>query len=167
LQGRGRRTAAGAMTVARSDSPGESRVFEARLATLPQLAAFVEAFCARERIDREAALRLNLILEELFTNSVEHGYGRECEGPIRIALSRVDERVAVVYEDAAYPYDVRARLSETPADLAAPLESRQVGGLGVYLVGRLVGSARYAHEDGFNRLWLTVPIDRGATGEVQ
>jgi hypothetical protein len=39
----------------------------------------------------------------------------------------------------------------------AEFESRSIGGLGVYLIGQLVQSARYAHEGGYNRLWLTLP----------
>lgn len=127
------------------------------MSMLPETAAFVEAFCARRAIAREDALRLVLIVEELFTNTVAHGYGRECGAPISIALGTDGGQVTLGYEDAAPPYDPLATLDGSRAGLAHPVESRHVGRLGVHLVDELSASARYAHEDGRNRLWLTVP----------
>ena len=60
-----------------STPAGERRVFEARFGMLPATAAFVAGFCARHGIARNDALRLTLIVEELFTNSMAHGYGGE------------------------------------------------------------------------------------------
>lgn len=135
----------------------EERVFQARLARAADSSAFVQSFCERHGVGRTDALRLALIVEELFVNTVRHGYGKECDAPIRIGLSLEKGEIALFYEDASPRYDPLARLSEPPSSLAAPLEARPVGGLGVYLVGQLVRSARYAHEDGCNRLWLSLP----------
>jgi serine/threonine-protein kinase RsbW len=138
----------------------EERVFQARLAEAGDSGAFVQGFCERHGLGRSDALRLTLIVEELFLNTVRHGYGKECDAPIRIGLSLEREGIALFYEDAAPPYDPRARLSEPPSSIASPLESRPVGGLGVYLVGQLVHSVRYAREDECNRLWLRLPCTR-------
>jgi serine/threonine-protein kinase RsbW len=125
------------MTESASTSTGELRVFEARMSMLPETAAFVEAFCARRGIAREDALRLVLIVEELFTNTVAHGYGRECGAPISIALGTDGGQVTLGYEDAAPPYDPLATLDGSRAGLAHPVESRHVGRLGVHLVDEL------------------------------
>jgi serine/threonine-protein kinase RsbW len=137
----------------------EHRVFEARMAMLPETAAFVESFCALHGIERADALRLTVIVEELFTNTVEHGYGSESDAPIRIALSIASDEVAVFYEDAAPRYDPLDRLSRT-SDLDAAVESRPIGGLGIELVRQLTKGARYVHEDGCNRLWLRLRCGR-------
>jgi serine/threonine-protein kinase RsbW len=121
---------------------------------LPETAAFVERFCAVHGIGHADALRLTVIVEELFTNTVEHGYGGESGAPIRIALSVAVDELALFYEDAAPRYDPLGRLSGAQSDLDAAIESRPIGGLGIELVRQLTESARYVHEDGWNRLWL-------------
>lgn len=142
------------MTIPLSTIPGEQREFPARLAALRDAATFAQAFCERHGVERRVAMRLLLIIEELFTNTVHHGYRGESEQPIRVALSMDVGTLALLYEDAAPRYDPLARLAESPDVLTAPVESRPVGGLGVLLVGELAESARYAYEDACNRLWL-------------
>ena len=140
-------------------APFEERAeFPARLAALRETAAFAQAFCGRYGIGRDHALRLTFVIEELFTNTVRHGYGDESDAPIRIALTIGEGRVSLFYEDSAPRYDPLARLSAPPANLTAPAEARSVGGLGLYMLGQLVAGARYAYEEGSNRLWLEVPL---------
>ena len=106
----------------------ERRVFAARLSVLPATAAFVAGFCARHDIAHDDALRLTLIVEELFTNSVMHGYGGESDAPIELALATGAGEVTLVYDDAAPPFDPLARSRSRRTTCAAPLESRPVGG---------------------------------------
>jgi serine/threonine-protein kinase RsbW len=125
---------------------------------LSDTAAFAQAFCDRHGIVRNDAMRLTLIIEELFTNTVQHGYRGESDAPISIVLSLTSGGVAILYEDSAPHYDPLARLSGSPASMSRPVESRPIGGLGVYLVGQLAERSRYVYENGFNRLWLTMPF---------
>ena len=80
---------------------GVHRVFNAQMSALPETAAFVESFCARHRIARADVLRLTLIVEELFTNSGEHGYRGESDAPIHVTLSADTGEVELLYEDVA------------------------------------------------------------------
>lgn len=132
-------------------------MFPARLTALSDAASFAQAFCDRRGVSRDDALRLIFVIEELFTNSVRHGYRNEGDSPIRIALAVAEGRVTMLYEDWAPRYDPLDRFSAPPLSLGAPAEGRAIGGLGVYLIGQLVAGARYAYENGTNRLWLTMP----------
>ena len=118
----------------------------------------MQAFCERHGIGRDHALRLTFVIEELFTNTVRHGYGNESDALIRIELAIRDGRVTLLYEDWAPRYDPLARLAGPPASIIAPAEARPVGGLGLFLLGQLVAGARYAYERERNRLWLEVPL---------
>ena len=73
---------------------------------------FVEAFCAESGLPRAVFLRLNLVLEELFTNTIKHGHRGDCDAPVWIAVSRSGDTLSVVYEDKAPPFNPYARLSE-------------------------------------------------------
>jgi anti-sigma regulatory factor (Ser/Thr protein kinase) len=132
------------------------RQFEARLTMLPETAQLVEAFCARHAVPPDTALKIVLVVEELFTNSVRHGYGGDCAAPIAIALHAREHDVLVVYEDEAPAHDPLSTVQRARAALARPAKDRQPGGLGVLLVDGICTSARYARERGRNRVWLTV-----------
>jgi serine/threonine-protein kinase RsbW len=147
------------MTIPPSPDAGERRTYPARLAAIADAAAFAQDFCRRRGVGLREASRLTLIIEELFTNTVRHGYRGDCDLPVRIALDTEAGAVTLLYEDAAPRYDPLARIRDLPEGLATPFGSTAAGGLGVVLVGMLAASARYAYEDGCNRLWLKL---RGA-----
>ena len=60
------------------------RIFPARRDALPQIAAFLAEVCAAASFSREGCLRLTLLVEELFTNTVMHGHGGDSEEPVRV-----------------------------------------------------------------------------------
>jgi serine/threonine-protein kinase RsbW len=124
------------------------------MAMLAEMIAFVEGFCAEQGIAREDRLRLTLIVEELFTNSVVHGHGGGADAPIQVSLSCDGNEVALTYEDSAPPFDPLGAAAGERLASAGALEARPVGGLGVLLVGQLARESRYAYEGGRNRLSL-------------
>jgi anti-sigma regulatory factor (Ser/Thr protein kinase) len=55
---------------------------------IPATAAFATGFCARNGIDRTAALRLRLVIEELFTNTIRHGIAASAMRPFALRRRR-------------------------------------------------------------------------------
>lgn len=119
--------------------------FPACMAQIDAAIALVEEHCQRGGVGRDDMLRLTLVVEELFTNTVEHGLAGGGEGEVVLHLSPLDDGVALRYEDDAPPFDP---LSAPPPDALG------VGGQGIALVKSLARSARYAREEGRNRLWI-------------
>jgi serine/threonine-protein kinase RsbW len=138
------------MTIARATT------VPARMTSLPDAIAFVEAFCAERAVHRDDVLRLALIVEELFTNTVVHGHGGGDDAPVRIALGADAGRLELAYEDGSPPFDPIARGAMAAADLDADVEARPVGRLGLALVLSLVEDASYVREKGLNRLRLVL-----------
>jgi len=145
-----------------SSSDSQQAVFPARLASLPGATAFAQSFCAQHAVSRDDALRLTLIIEELFTNTVTHGYGADCDAEVTLVLTVLDDSVRLLYEDKAPRFDPLARSLATGTHDVQPLEARSVGGLGVRLVSELAAASRYAYEDGKNRVWITLKRETGA-----
>ena len=79
-----------------------------------------------------------------------------------LALSRGADRLRLVFSDAGRAYDP---LSHVDPDAHAPLAERQIGGLGLMMVKRLVDRVTYAREGGENRLTLIKKIDVKVTGD--
>ncbi|MDH5350693.1 MAG: ATP-binding protein [Betaproteobacteria bacterium] len=128
--------------------------FIARLDQLRPMQAFLEAFCADTGLPRQPCLRLNLVVEDLFTNTVRHGHRGDCDAPVWVAVSRSDDNVQLIYEDKAPAFNPYAHLPEDVPDTT--LELRKVGGLGVLLTKELAATRDYAYIFGRNRIRLTL-----------
>ena len=105
---------------------------------------------------RKACLRLTLLVEELFTNTVVHGHGIDTDEPVYLAFEIQPGSIALTYEDTAHPYDPFARV-RVPDD-SLGVEERPVGGLGVALVAAIAERVEYARVGGKNRISLVIPI---------
>jgi anti-sigma regulatory factor (Ser/Thr protein kinase) len=134
------------------------RAFSGRLPSFPELRAWAEAFAAAVGADRNATLKLVLVLEELFTNTVIHGSTAEGEGPIWVALASRAGAIELTYEDAGPAFNPLAD-AQARGD-SRTLGTQRPGGLGLALVRGLSASARYARVGGRNRITLTVPTER-------
>jgi anti-sigma regulatory factor (Ser/Thr protein kinase) len=126
--------------------------YPARLPSFAEVRAWAEAFGASVRADPEATIRVVLVLEELFTNTVAHGYPAGSEGPVWISLGLTGDAIEITYEDACPPFDP---IGGAPA-VPRPDEDQTLGGVGLALVRGLSASARYARVGDRNRVILTV-----------
>ena len=129
-------------------------MFPSRLDAWKTARAFIESFCGGAGIPRASCLKLSLVLEELFLNTVKHGQRGGSDAPVWIALSCRGDEVSLVYEDRAPPFNPFA--SATREMLEALAETRREGGLGVLLAHGLTSSADYAYLFGRNRIKLTL-----------
>jgi len=132
------------------------REFAARMEALRELRVFIEGVCRQAAIARNDVLRIALVAEELFTNSVKHGYGGDSQQQVWLTLEPADGACRLVYEDAAPPYDPFVDAEEL--DLEAPLDTRAVGGLGVLLIARFSRSHEYVRAGDRNRISLILPL---------
>ena len=129
-------------------------MFRSRTEAWKSAREFVERFTHSAGLEREKGLKTNLVVEELFTNTVQHGHRGGSDAPIWITLKACDGHVRLVYEDNAPPFNPFGR---SPAELMARLaHERREGGLGVVLAHALTASADYVYLFGRNRITLEV-----------
>jgi len=131
-------------------------VFPARLSALSEVTAFIAEAGSRACLPPEPCQKLAILVEELFTNTVVHGYRGECDGPVRVELEVGPDRLAMTYEDTAPPHDPFAGIQ--PPDETATVEERPVGGLGVLLVATMGGDVEYRRIEDRNRIRLVMAI---------
>src|SRR5437868_1951750 len=135
-------------------------MFPSRLEAWKHARAFIEDFCKGSGVQRETCLKTNLVVEELFLNTVKHGHRGGSDAPVWITLEAADGAVSLTYEDRAPPFNPFARA--TREMLEALAETRREGGLGVILAHGLTASADYAYLFGRNRIRLTLREARAA-----
>lgn len=102
-------------------------------------------------------LNLNLVLEEAFSNIVNYAYTDTNKHLIEIGLEMHDPILTVQIADDGRPYD--PTLNKDP-DLTLPVEQREIGGLGIYLIKQVMDQVTYERSGNKNRLILTKAITR-------
>jgi serine/threonine-protein kinase RsbW len=116
--------------------------------------AFLADVCAAARLDRDGSLRVTLLVEELFTNTVTHGHRGDSDAPVSLRCEVEPGRIALLYEDTGPPHDPFAEIADP--DPSASVEDRPVGGLGVLLVSAMAREAEYRRIGGCNRISLVI-----------
>ena len=128
----------------------------ARMEGLAEAISFVEAFCADRGVSESDGLRLSLVLEELFTNTVVHGHGGGSDAPVRVGLRVDGSHLELCYEDNAPPFDPLDHLAKSPIDPAAEVPDRPIGHLGIPLIVNMSERISYARDHGCNCIRLAL-----------
>jgi serine/threonine-protein kinase RsbW len=130
-----------------------SRSFPARLREFEQIRALIEAFAEIAHLGSEDRHKLTLIVEELFTNTVTHGFRGDSDSPVQVTLESTETGVRLTYEDSAPRHDPIMEGLRT--DIDATVNLRRVGGLGMAIAIGLTQDAKYEFVDGRNRVDMT------------
>ncbi len=128
------------------------RTFVASLETIPAMMEFVSDTAAAFGVHRKRIMHLELAVEEAAANICSYAYEIP-PGEVTVKISREIELVRIELIDSGVPFDPMTM--ETP-DLKAELESRQVGGLGVFLIRRMLDDVHYSRCGTKNVLSLAV-----------
>jgi anti-sigma regulatory factor (Ser/Thr protein kinase) len=121
---------------------------------LAPIATFVLEAAHAAGLDRRAAYRLRLAVDELATNIITYAYGGAGPGPITVNVELSARALTVILEDEGVAFDPRQ--VPAPTDLHLPLQERQVGGLGIYLALQGVDHFSYERVGDRNRNVLVV-----------
>jgi serine/threonine-protein kinase RsbW len=124
-------------------------------AEVASLAARVDEFCAAHAVSPTLTAQLNLALDEAISNIIAYGYDDDGEHAIAVRIAVAHGALIAELVDDGREFDPRQAL---PPDLAAPLDERPVGGLGIHLVRHLMDEVLYRREGGRNHLVLTKSI---------
>ncbi len=116
-----------------------------------KLNAFQKSFYEKLNLEKSLARRLQLSVEEIVVNVIDYAYPLGMKGDITVKMMWDGKSLKIVVVDSGVMFD--PTLVETP-DISLMAEERQVGGLGIHLVRKLMDSVNYEREDGKNILTL-------------
>lgn len=138
-----------------------SRRFDVRHEPFEAVRTWLEAYCSESGASEHHVWQLQLVIEEFFVNSRTHGYPGTPDAPeqwpIWITLAVDDAGLHITYEDAAVEYNPFLKIKRP--DYSGPVESWQIGGLGLPMIQDMCRDLNYARVAGHNRLTLRLPIN--------
>ncbi|MDX1540120.1 MAG: ATP-binding protein [Geminicoccaceae bacterium] len=136
----------------RRSSPGRaSATFAGRLEEIPRVRAWVDDFGTKHGVVESDVAMIALALDELITNICSYGFDDDREHAIALSLKLKDGVLTASIEDDGRSFNP---LKSKAPDPNAPLEQRQPGGLGIFLVRSVVDDVRYRRHRGNNHLTL-------------
>ncbi len=125
---------------------------EPRISAFPEIVKQVEMFCTENEVPMALSFKINLVIEEVVTNSITHAnYGGRTPD-INLTVEWENDQFEVTIEDNAEPFDP---LTEVPLpNLKTGVSERPVGGLGVHLVRSMVDETNYERAGDRNKIQL-------------
>ena len=133
------------------------------LSALPMLARAIQEFGTAHTLSLDLQSRLNLVLDELVTNSVCYALPDIPEPELRLRLFVDQGSVVAQLEDNGAAYNPFEEAPEPDTSLG--LAERPIGGLGIFFVRKLTDSSIYERIDERNRITLKNGIGGQASDE--
>ncbi len=119
------------------------------LKNLDPLMAFITDAAKNRGFDEKKLFHIKLAAEEILVNVINYAYRGE-PGDIEVRVDfREDESLVVEIVDRGIAFDP---LSLPEPDINAPMEKRRIGGLGIFLVRKLMDEVSYRREEERNIL---------------
>lgn len=129
---------------------GGTRRFEADVARLEGVMAFVQRRLERAGCPPKTVMQVQLVVEEVFVNVAHYAYGdRQGWVDVTCEVEQYPDRVVLEFRDGGTPFDPTQK---PDPDASLPGEARDIGGLGIFMAKKLVDSMEYRHENGQNIL---------------
>lgn len=112
----------------------------AELDSLIAISQFIATVAAACDLDSRTIWQIQLAVDEAATNIIQHAYPDDHAGELTLIWEWQAAAVTVMLRDQGRGFDPN---DVPPPDLLSPLEERQVGGLGIYLMTRLMNEVHF------------------------
>src|SRR5438874_284264 len=127
------------------------KTFERRIIALEGIFEFIEECFASYHLDDSLHFLAKFVVEELFTNMVK--YNQTTNDRITLRLDRSDHALIISLTDYnVEPFDPRG---VPDVDTSKPARERIAGGLGIYLIKKMVDKVDYEYLDRRSKITVT------------
>ena len=119
--------------------------------TVPQVAAFVEEHLEKFEVPMKLSMKLMVAVDEIYSNIVRYSGASEAN----VRLMKEVDTLRLIFRDNGKPYNP---LDAEEPDVTASAEDRAIGGLGIFMVRKMMDNVEYMYKDGQNVLTLTMKV---------
>ncbi len=132
------------------------QTIDSKLAEIATLAQALEAWGEVAEVPPKALMEANLMLDELITNIIMHGYNGMPGHPVHISVTLAGKTLVLILKDFARPFNL---LEQGLPNTELALEDRDIGGLGIHFVRKLADHIDYERIDESNVVTITKRFD--------
>jgi anti-sigma regulatory factor (Ser/Thr protein kinase) len=127
---------------------------EALVGNLDAVMDFVSAELETADCGIKAQTQIAIAVEEVFVNIANYAYPA-ATGQVTIQIE-VGEAALIRFSDNGVPYNP---LEKSDPDITKSVDEREIGGLGILMVKKIMDAVEYQYRDGRNILTLTRKIN--------
>ncbi len=110
---------------------------------------FVNTELEMSGCDKKIKTQISIAIEEIYTNIANYAYQPEIGG-VMIRMT-VGKEIVIEFEDNGAPYNP---IEKPDPDITKSAEEREIGGLGIFMVKKMMDSIDYQHVDHKNILTI-------------
>lgn len=126
--------------------------FPASFEYLDEIRELVAEIARAGGFSEKTIYSLQLAADEAATNIIEHAYAGVKNASVSIACEMQGDKIVIAMHDTGKAFD--SKTVKEP-NLTADLAKRQIGGLGVYLMRKLMDTVHYESSKSGNLLTMT------------
>jgi serine/threonine-protein kinase RsbW len=127
------------------------------LSELKTLQRHLNNWCGDIGLTAISISRINVCLDELFTNIVSYGFEDDLEHKIEFTLNCDNNSVIINIKDDGMAFNT---LEKVDPDFPANVESAKIGGLGILIIRKLMDNVSYERKQGKNILTMIKDIQQ-------
>jgi serine/threonine-protein kinase RsbW len=123
------------------------------LEEMDKVAAFIEELGDELELSMPAVMNINLALEEAIANVIMYAYPKDSgENKITLTAEKTDEDLVFTLTDKGIAFDP----TQVPeADITKDAADRPIGGLGIFLIRKIMGKVSYQRINDENQLKMS------------
>jgi sigma-B regulation protein RsbU (phosphoserine phosphatase) len=127
-----------------------------RLDEIGRIHESFNAFAEEHGVPTPIRRQINLVLDELLSNVISYAFEDDEEREIDVRIELSSDRLAVTIADDGIPFNP---FSSAPPDTSLSLEERELGGLGIHVVSKVMDEVSYNRRTDRNVVILVKYLD--------
>lgn len=117
------------------------------ISEISRLAEFVERIGEQLELESALVMNLNIVLEEAVANIILYAYPEKSDEVITIMVEKIDNMLIFTITDHGVEFDPTV---VPQADITLSAQERPIGGLGIFLIKKIMNEVEYQRIDGNN-----------------
>ena len=122
------------------------QVFRADVLELDNVLSYVHSVIDK-KVEKNQSMKLDVVIEEIFVNIAKYAY--DDVGDVLIEVLFDKNKLILTFEDEGNPFNP---LEKDDPDTSLSSDDRQIGGLGIFMVKKMVDKVKYEYKDNKNIL---------------
>jgi anti-sigma regulatory factor (Ser/Thr protein kinase) len=128
---------------------------ENQIREIPILAEKIEELAEQWNLPDQLTMNINLVVEEALSNIIFYAFSDSKTHKIRVSFSLRYDLLTIMITDNGVAFDPTLR--QQP-DISLSAVDRPVGGLGIFLISKIMDTVHYARKNNRNKLILKKKI---------
>lgn len=131
--------------------------FNADIKLLDNVLAFAEENLEKVGVSFKEITQFNIVIEEIFVNIAHYAYNAN-KGLAWITFDYDENKKEVMFRFVDKGYQFNPLAKDDP-NITLSAEERDIGGLGIFMVKKMMDDIKYEYVNGENVLWIMKKID--------